>query len=338
MSKVQDKSQKSPVHVPVTDNVTSESEKKDGKKKNVRKMRDLTRYIKLIFDQITASNPSYPKLSIKGDAKHNIDQHCDSFIKEVIIRMNNISSGSTKKTASKEIVICVIKDLLPKELCAKALAFCDQVYSKYIEVKKDKKDKKAEGIKGDTEHDGEKYGLILPLPRISRKVRKHSISERTSASVYYYTTATLQIVVTDLLEKTINQTLKDKKKMINPNHLTKAIALDDELYSLFKKLNVLMLGGLQNTRDILKLRIQFNERDEKKRIEKQEKKAASELKKQDTDKKVETPAVPVKAAVPKKVAPPPAVVKKSPKAVPVSKKKPVKNQEMASPKPKSVKN
>ncbi|XP_062991116.1 histone H2A-beta, sperm-like [Elgaria multicarinata webbii] len=76
-------------------------------------------------------------------------------------------------------------------------------------------------------------GLIFPVSRIERFIRRGDFGERVGAGASVYMAAVLQYLTYDILDISGNIADGDHKRRIAPRHIQQAISNDSELHSLF---------------------------------------------------------------------------------------------------------
>ncbi|CAI5785047.1 histone H2A-beta, sperm-like [Podarcis lilfordi] len=79
-------------------------------------------------------------------------------------------------------------------------------------------------------------GLVFPVSRIERFLRKGDYAERIGSGSSVYMAAVLQYLTYDIMDIAGNIAKNDHKRRIAPRHLQRAISDDAELHSL--------LGGI----------------------------------------------------------------------------------------------
>ncbi|XP_060632151.2 histone H2A, sperm-like [Anolis sagrei] len=89
-------------------------------------------------------------------------------------------------------------------------------------------------------------GLIFPVSRIHRFLRRGDYAERIGSGASVYMAAVLQYLTYDIVDIAGNIASGDEKRRIVPEHLQQAISNDTELHSL--------LGGISfpNVKDVPK--------------------------------------------------------------------------------------
>ncbi|XP_013926859.1 PREDICTED: histone H2A-beta, sperm-like [Thamnophis sirtalis] len=76
-------------------------------------------------------------------------------------------------------------------------------------------------------------GLIFPVSRIDRFLRKGDYAERMGSGASVYMTAVLQYLTYDLVDIAGNIAMGDGRRRIAPGHLRQAVSNDSELQSVF---------------------------------------------------------------------------------------------------------
>lgn len=83
-------------------------------------------------------------------------------------------------------------------------------------------------------------GLILPVGRIHRLLKKGRYAKHIGAGAAVYAASVLEYLVAEIMELSNDQRTNDPKKRhrINPRHLTMAIQTDSELAQLLKGVQI----------------------------------------------------------------------------------------------------
>ena len=92
-------------------------------------------------------------------------------------------------------------------------------------------------------------GLLFPVGRVHRLLKKGNYSERICSGTPVYLAAVLEYLTAEILELSGNAAFNDQKPRINPVHLQIAIRKDDELNRLFQDLINSQGGVLSNKPD-----------------------------------------------------------------------------------------
>ena len=93
-----------------------------------------------------------------------------------------------------------------------------------------------------------KAGLIFPVGRIGRMLRKGQYAKRVGASAGVYAAAVLEYLTAELLELTTKAVVEKKAKRLTPRAMTLAVRADDDLGELLKSVT-LSRGGVVPTID-----------------------------------------------------------------------------------------
>lgn len=109
-------------------------------------------------------------------------------------------------------------------------------------VGRDKGDK----VKAKAKSRSVRAGLVFPVGRVNRHLRKGNYAERFGAGASVYLAAVMEYLTAELLELAGNAAHDNKKCRITPRHLQLAISNDCELKKLLAKVTISQGGVLPN--------------------------------------------------------------------------------------------
>ncbi|XP_037024868.1 histone H2A-beta, sperm-like [Bradysia coprophila] len=101
----------------------------------------------------------------------------------------------------------------------------------------------------------ERAGLTFPVGRINRKLREGKYAKLIGRGSAVYSAAVLEYLVAEVLEMAGNEASDNKRKRINPRHITLAVKNDAELSELLKDVTFSEGGVLPFIHEVLKHRI-----------------------------------------------------------------------------------
>ena len=96
-----------------------------------------------------------------------------------------------------------------------------------------------------------KAGIVFPIPRIKRYLKKGRYNKRIGQGAAVYLTAVLDYLAGEVLELAGNAARDNKKKTINPHHITLAILNDEELNKLIGNVTIAQGGVLPIIHSVL---------------------------------------------------------------------------------------
>ena len=96
-----------------------------------------------------------------------------------------------------------------------------------------------------------KAGILFPVPRIKRYLKKGNYNKRIGQGACVYLTAVLDYLAEEVLELAGNAARDLKKKTINPRHIQLAVRNDEELNKLLGHVTIAQGGVLPNIHSVL---------------------------------------------------------------------------------------
>jgi histone H2A len=105
---------------------------------------------------------------------------------------------------------------------------------------------KAKGMSKST-----KSGLIFPVGRLGRFLKKGRYAQRLGAGAPVYLASVLEYLTAEILELAGNAATDNKKSRIIPRHIQLAVRNDEELNKLFTHVTISQGGVLPNIHSVL---------------------------------------------------------------------------------------
>ena len=96
-----------------------------------------------------------------------------------------------------------------------------------------------------------KAGLQFPVGRMQRILKKGRYARRVGVGAPVYAAAVLEYLSAEILELAGNAARDNKRKTINPRHITLAIRNDEELNKLLQHVTFSQGGVLPNIQAVL---------------------------------------------------------------------------------------
>lgn len=143
----------------------------------------------------------------------------------------------------------------------------------------------------------EKAGLVFPISRVSKIMRKQTAAKRITADSQIFVTGAAEYIAAEVIEAAISEAInasngkKNKVKTIKPRHILLAIRNDKELDSFFRNIHVADGGVVPYINPVL-----LKKKDGKKKAKKAdaaaaapEETAAAEEEEEEEEEEVEAP-------------------------------------------------
>ncbi|RGB29071.1 histone H2A [Rhizophagus diaphanus] len=92
----------------------------------------------------------------------------------------------------------------------------------------------------------EKAGLIFPVGRIHRLLRRGNYAAHIGSCAPIYFAAVVEYLIAEIVELAGNAAVDNKRARITPRHLQLAIRNDEELNKLFRNITIAQGGVLPN--------------------------------------------------------------------------------------------
>ncbi|WVQ70409.1 uncharacterized protein L199_008636 [Kwoniella botswanensis] len=89
-----------------------------------------------------------------------------------------------------------------------------------------------------------KAGLIFPVGRVHRYLRKGRYADRVGGGAAIYMAAVLEYLVAELVELAGNAARDNKRSRVSPRHILLAVRNDEELHQVLEKVTIAEGGVL----------------------------------------------------------------------------------------------
>ena len=96
-----------------------------------------------------------------------------------------------------------------------------------------------------------KAGLVFPVSRMTRYLRKGQYAKRIGSGAGVYLAAVLEYLTAEIAELAGNCARDHKRTRIIPRHITLAIKNDEELNKLFKDVTIAGGGTMPHIHEVL---------------------------------------------------------------------------------------
>lgn len=106
-------------------------------------------------------------------------------------------------------------------------------------------------VKGKSLSRSKRAGLVFPVGRIERYMRKGNYAERIGSGASVYFAAVMEYLCAEVLELAGDAARDNKRTRITPRHLQLAIRSDDELNKLLSNVTISQGGVLPNILPVL---------------------------------------------------------------------------------------
>ncbi|XP_006817030.1 uncharacterized protein LOC102808055 [Saccoglossus kowalevskii] len=96
-----------------------------------------------------------------------------------------------------------------------------------------------------------KAGVIFPVARLRRYLKKGRYSQRTAVSAGIYLAAVLEYLTAEIMELAGNAAQDYKKKTVGPRHIMLGVRNDTELDQLLRKVTISRGGVIPHIHPVL---------------------------------------------------------------------------------------
>ena len=148
----------------------------------------------------------------------------------------NLATYTKKATVGSKEIVAATKFILPGQLSKHAVAEGQKAVAKFESASGGGRGKKSVSRSS-------KAGLIFPVGRIARHMRKARVASRIGAGAPVFVAAVLQYITAEVLDKA-KGTLKSGAKRITPRYVNLGIMDDEELKHVFSEVTI-AAGGVE---------------------------------------------------------------------------------------------
>lgn len=187
-----------------------------------------SRYIIAVLKQV------HPDAGISSVAALQLEYFVGILSQIIAIECARLLKSSGIKTLSPNCVVNAVGIVMPGELTKHAISQATQAWITY-DKSKGNSDEKTSTTKASA------AGLIFPPARAEKVLRRYV--ERISGNTAVAFAAVLEYICTEILQLAGNVAKESKLTRIQTRHIHIAVQKDDELQELFRKHNIILLGG-----------------------------------------------------------------------------------------------
>lgn len=199
------------------------TKKRTGKPKVVRrKKKDTSKFgvhVRKVLKQV------HPDTGLSGRAGWTFNQICKIFMRKVICASNKFLAAKSQKTLNSKIIMSSATVVLPSEIARHAISEITKSVTKY--------DGASTGGKYQKISSAQKAGLLFPVMRIKKFIKKHCIAERVSMRGAVALAAATEYIIAEIIELSGNSARDNKRVRIKLRDIKLAVDNDMELQKLF---------------------------------------------------------------------------------------------------------
>jgi histone H2A len=160
-----------------------------------------------------------------------------AFADQVVSAANMLSHHTSRAQLTSRDVVLAFNLVLPGELAKHAVSNATKAVLKRYKMASERG---VAVVKATKMTLSAKAGLTLPVPRISKYLRTHSVATKQGVGAGVALAAGMEYLISEILELAGNATRDLKKTTIKPRHVLFAVRGDEELDALFRRV---YLGG-----------------------------------------------------------------------------------------------
>lgn len=222
----------------------------DGKKTKHNRVETFATYICRVLKQI------HPDCTISKKSIFVVNSFMTDIFDRTMVEAGKLARYSKRSTVSSRDVQSAIRLVLPGELAKHAVSEGTKAVTKYVSADDEQGKGKGEGKGGRGDRKkatsrSAKAGLIFPVGRIHRHMKKSRVASRIGAGAPVYLAAVLEYLCAEVLELAGNAARDNKKTRIVPRHLQLAVRNDEELNELLAAVAFASGGVLSNIHAVL---------------------------------------------------------------------------------------
>lgn len=179
----------------------------------------------------------HPDMNMSASSKEQVQNILNLLGNKIALEAYSLTKHAGKKTLSSREIQTAVKLVLPGELAKHAVSEGTRAVRKFsTSVKNPPRGGKRYKL-------ADRCGLHFPPPRAEKFLKEYNTRLGTTAKIYL--AAVLEYITAEILELSGNAARNDRKAIITPRHIMVALANDEELNKLERRIGFhSTLGGV----------------------------------------------------------------------------------------------